>query len=76
MPAGASLISPWVDLTHSFKSIMGDDSGDYIPSEGFHVCPMGHLQAISAYIFISRPVQALIRLATHQGKRHQDRDEE
>lgn len=39
MPAGACLISPWVDLTHSMKSIMGDASGDYIPSEGFHYQP-------------------------------------
>lgn len=35
MPAGANLISPWVDLTHSMPSIMGDDRGDYIPSSGF-----------------------------------------
>lgn len=39
MPAGATLISPWVDLTHSFKSIMEDDARDYIPSEGFHYKP-------------------------------------
>ena len=39
MPAGATLISPWVDLTHSFRSIMADDSTDYIPSEGFHYRP-------------------------------------
>jgi acetyl esterase/lipase len=34
MPAGASLISPWVDLTHSMPSIGGIDTGDYIPSHG------------------------------------------
>ncbi|GAA5932361.1 uncharacterized protein JCM15063_001200 [Sporobolomyces koalae] len=34
-PAGATLISPWVDLSHSFPSVNGDDSGDYIPSKGF-----------------------------------------
>ncbi|GAA5957049.1 hypothetical protein JCM3765_005389 [Sporobolomyces pararoseus] len=34
-PAGATLISPWVDLAHSFPSVNGDDSGDYIPSKGF-----------------------------------------
>ena len=34
MPAGASLISPWVDLTHSMPSIGGDDSGDFIPNTG------------------------------------------
>jgi hypothetical protein len=30
MPAGACLISPWVDLTHSMKSIMGPDEADYV----------------------------------------------
>ncbi|KAK4047555.1 hypothetical protein OIV83_005342 [Microbotryomycetes sp. JL201] len=39
LPAGAILISPWVDLAHSFPSISGDDSGDYIPSKGFHYRP-------------------------------------
>ncbi|KAM0788087.1 hypothetical protein ACM66B_001256 [Microbotryomycetes sp. NB124-2] len=39
LPAGATLISPWVDLAHSFPSISGDDSGDYIPSNGFHYKP-------------------------------------
>lgn len=34
MPAGASLISPWVDLTHSMPSIGGWDGGDFIPSSG------------------------------------------
>lgn len=31
MPAGAILISPWVDLTHSFPSLGGDGKQDYIP---------------------------------------------
>lgn len=35
LPAGAVLISPWVDLCHSMPSVMGDASGDYIPSHGF-----------------------------------------
>ncbi|KAI8931495.1 hypothetical protein NX059_011161 [Plenodomus lindquistii] len=35
LPAGAILISPWVDLTHSFPSLGGDDKMDYIPSHGF-----------------------------------------
>jgi acetyl esterase/lipase len=39
MPAGCTMFSPWVDLTHSFKSVVGDGSGDYIPSEGFHYKP-------------------------------------
>ena len=35
LPAGAILISPWVDLTHSFPSVAGDGSLDYIPAHGF-----------------------------------------
>lgn len=35
LPAGAILISPWVDLTHSFPSLSGDGMMDYIPSHGF-----------------------------------------
>ncbi|KAF2009370.1 alpha/beta-hydrolase [Aaosphaeria arxii CBS 175.79] len=35
LPAGAVLISPWVDLTHSFPSLGGDGKMDYIPSHGF-----------------------------------------
>ncbi|KAH7381354.1 hypothetical protein DE146DRAFT_670368 [Phaeosphaeria sp. MPI-PUGE-AT-0046c] len=34
-PAGAILISPWVDLTHSFPSLGGDGKMDYIPAHGF-----------------------------------------
>ncbi|CAK7272449.1 hypothetical protein SEPCBS57363_005135 [Sporothrix epigloea] len=36
MPAGAVLISPWVDLTHSFPSLSADPKFDYIPNHGFH----------------------------------------
>ncbi|KAE8354649.1 Alpha/Beta hydrolase protein [Aspergillus coremiiformis] len=39
LPAGAILISPWVDLTHSFPSIVGDNPGDYIPPCGFRHKP-------------------------------------
>ncbi len=35
LPAGAVLISPWVDLTHSFPSLAGDSSYDYVPAHGF-----------------------------------------
>lgn len=35
MPAGAVLISPWVDLTHSFPSLSRKDKLDYIPAHGF-----------------------------------------
>ncbi|CAK7221453.1 hypothetical protein SCUCBS95973_004505 [Sporothrix curviconia] len=36
LPAGAILISPWVDLTHSFPSLTVESKFDYIPSHGFH----------------------------------------
>lgn len=39
LPAGAILISPWVDLTHSFPSVSGDNPLDYIPISGFHHKP-------------------------------------
>jgi acetyl esterase/lipase len=39
MPSGASLISPWVDLTHSFPSITIPTEYDYVPSHGFHAKP-------------------------------------
>ncbi|KAI1871317.1 uncharacterized protein JN550_004762 [Neoarthrinium moseri] len=39
LPAGAILISPWVDLTHSFPSVAGDAPFDYIPAHGFHHKP-------------------------------------
>lgn len=35
MPAGAILISPWVDLTHSFPSVASVNDFDYIPAHGF-----------------------------------------
>lgn len=39
LPAGASLISPWVDLTHSFPSIRMPTDFDYVPAHGFHAKP-------------------------------------
>jgi len=39
LPAGGCLISPWVDLSHSFPSVVGDATSDYIPDEGFHYKP-------------------------------------
>lgn len=39
LPAGAILISPWVDLTHSFPSVAGSAPFDYIPQNGFHHKP-------------------------------------
>lgn len=39
LPAGASLISPWVDLTHSFPSVTIPSDLDYVPAHGFHARP-------------------------------------
>jgi acetyl esterase/lipase len=39
LPAGASLISPWLDLTHSFPSITMPTEWDYVPAHGFHSKP-------------------------------------
>ncbi|TLS24594.1 hypothetical protein PpBr36_08142 [Pyricularia pennisetigena] len=39
LPAGAVLISPWVDLTHSFPSVAIPSDLDYIPQYGFHHKP-------------------------------------
>ncbi|KZP24716.1 alpha/beta-hydrolase [Athelia psychrophila] len=38
-PAGAVLISPWVDLTHSFPSVMGNTESDIVPPHGFLAKP-------------------------------------
>ena len=35
LPAGTILLSPWVDLAHSFPSVAGNGDGDYIPPHGF-----------------------------------------
>lgn len=35
LPAGAILISPWVDLTHSSPSVAEEGALDYIPAHGF-----------------------------------------
>ncbi|KAI5124948.1 hypothetical protein M0805_007375 [Coniferiporia weirii] len=35
LPAGGVLISPWVDLTHSFPSVMENTATDIIPPHGF-----------------------------------------
>ncbi|KAJ6539532.1 Alpha/Beta hydrolase protein [Mycena capillaripes] len=39
MPAGVVLISPWVDMTHSFPSVMDNTETDIIPQHGFLAKP-------------------------------------
>lgn len=35
LPSGGVLISPWVDLTHSFESVMENGDKDILPPNGF-----------------------------------------
>lgn len=39
LPAAGILISPWVDLTHSFPSIVTENPGDYLPPYGLRHKP-------------------------------------
>lgn len=39
LPAGGVLISPWVDLTHSFPSVAQNTTYDYLPPMGFRSKP-------------------------------------
>lgn len=39
LPAAGILISPWVDLSHSFPSVAGEAPMDYVPQCGFHHKP-------------------------------------
>lgn len=39
LPAGGILLSPWVDLTHSFPSCAAETPSDYIPHTGFQNKP-------------------------------------
>ncbi|KAI1429766.1 hypothetical protein F5Y12DRAFT_336157 [Xylaria sp. FL1777] len=48
LPAGAILISPWVDLAHSFPSVTGDYQFDYIPHNGFHHKPSASWPPLNA----------------------------
>ncbi|RYE83530.1 MAG: steryl acetyl hydrolase [Methanosarcinales archaeon] len=63
LPAGAILISPWVDLTHSFPSLGGDGKMDYIPAHGFvHKPSMSwRMHLLFSYLFT-----ALTKLSTAQ----------
>ncbi|KAI8142145.1 Alpha/Beta hydrolase protein [Fennellomyces sp. T-0311] len=39
LPAGAMTLSPWVDLTHSFPSIINNIQTDFLPATGFKHAP-------------------------------------
>ncbi|KAI1437118.1 alpha/beta-hydrolase [Xylaria sp. CBS 124048] len=65
-PAGAILISPWVDLTHSFPSVSGDCPLDYIPSNGFHHKPSPAWPPLNADEFAALADQVA---STRQGQK-------
>lgn len=74
LPAGAVLISPWVDLTHSFPSVAGDNSFDYIPEHGFLAKPSpawpppnsDDMQQIAMHAVEQLVVEGLPRKSTHR----------
>ena len=74
MPAGAILISPWVDLTHSFPSVAEGSTFDYIPSHGFMQRPSlawpppnaDDLLEITKHAIEKKAAGELPRLSTHQ----------
>jgi acetyl esterase/lipase len=61
LPAGAILISPWVDLTHSFPSLGGDGKMDYIPAHGFVHKPSMSWRTYLGFLALTA---ALTRLST------------
>ncbi|KAI1211456.1 alpha/beta-hydrolase [Annulohypoxylon truncatum] len=66
LPAGAILISPWVDLTHSFPSVSGDCPLDYIPQHGFHHKPSKAWPPLNAdeYALLKEQVAKNTKLGT------------
>lgn len=66
LPAGAILISPWVDLTHSFPSLSGDCPLDYIPNNGFHHKPSEAWPPLNADEYIK--LKDEISKSTQSGK--------
>ena len=82
LPAGAILISPWVDLTHSFPSVAGDNSLDYIPAHGFLQRPSAawpppnsdDMEQIAMHAVEQVVGEALPRKSTQQERQHATED--
>ena len=82
LPAGAILISPWVDLTHSFPSVSEGSSFDYIPSHGFMQRPSlswpppnaDDLLEITKHAIEKKAAGELPRLSTHQDREQAAQD--
>lgn len=77
LPAGAILISPWVDLTHSFPSVDGDASNDFIPAHGFLQRPSASwpppnaddMENIALHAIEQVVGEGLPRHSTHQARK-------
>ena len=78
LPAGAILISPWVDLTHSFPSVAEENNlFDYIPAHGFLQKPSrawpppnaDDMRRIAEMAIANAVTEAMPRKSTQQEKR-------
>ena len=78
LPAGAILISPWVDLTHSFPSVAQENNPyDYIPTHGFLHKPSrawpppnaDDMRRIAEMAIANAVTEAMPRKSTQQEKR-------
>lgn len=76
LPAGAVLISPWVDLTHSFPSVSGDNPMDYIPPWGFHHRPSSAWPPPNSDDMLAAD-EAIVRKQAHKyHQKHPEQSEE
>ena len=76
LPAGAVLISPWVDLTHSFPSLSGNSEFDYIPAHGFMQRPSASWPPPNADDMEAMAKAAVGKLAGEALPRHSTQQEE
>ena len=80
LPAGAILLSPWVDLTHSFPSLGGSGEFDYIPAHGFMQRPSpawpppndDEMEAIAKGAISGKATSSLPRSSTAQERKKEE----
>ncbi len=72
LPAGAILISPWVDLTHSFPSVAGDNPMDYIPPCGFQQRPSPAWPPPNSDDMLAMAESAVLKLAHKDSIAHRN----
>jgi acetyl esterase/lipase len=82
LPAGAVLISPWVDPTHSFPSVAVHSDFDYIPPHGFMQKPSpswpppndDEMQAIAEGAVSRVASHSLPGDSTHQKRKNEEQE--